>query len=79
MISTDNIPISGGIPYAIGQASIVRIPIPNTNGLCIELRPRGYIPRDSSTSTLFFQDKTGKHHLRLDYGYNIKTKTIVDI
>src|SRR5262245_23735215 len=69
-------PLSGGIPYAIGQASVVRIPIPGTNGLCIELTPRGWTPQGGSTSTLFFQDATGKRHLRLDYGYNVKTKTI---
>ena len=69
-------PLSGGIPYAIGQASIVRIPIPGTNGLCIELTPRGWTPKGGSTSTLFFQDATGNRHLRLDYGYNVKTKTI---
>jgi len=69
-------PLSGGIPYAVGQASIVRIPVPGTNGLCIELRPRGWTPQGGSTSTLFFQDPTGKRHLRLDYGYNVKTRTI---
>jgi len=69
-------PMSGGVPYAIGQAGIVRIPVPGTNGLCIELRPRGRVPQTGSTSTLFFQDPSGKRHLRLDYGYNIKTRTI---
>jgi hypothetical protein len=69
-------PLSGGIPYAIGQASVVRIPVPGTNGLCIELRPRGRVPAGGSTSTLFFQDATGGRHLRLDYGYNVKTRTI---
>ncbi len=49
------IPMSGGIPYAIGQASVVRIPIPGTDRLCIELRPRGHVPPGGSTSTLFFQ------------------------
>jgi hypothetical protein len=71
-----DVPLSGGIPYAIGQASIVRIPVPGTNGLCIEFKPRGWVPKSGSTSTLFFQDTTGKRHLRLDYGYNVKTKTI---
>jgi hypothetical protein len=69
-------PWSGGIPFAIGQASVVRIPVPGTNGLCIELTPRGWTPQGGSTSTLFFQDPTGKRHLRLDYGYNVKTRTI---
>jgi hypothetical protein len=69
-------PASGAIPYAVGQASVVRIPVPGTNGLCIELRPRGRVPASGSTSTLFFQDATGKRHLRLDYGYNVKTRTI---
>jgi hypothetical protein len=69
-------PFSGGIPYAIGQASVVRIPVPGTNGLAIELTPRGWVPKGGSTSTLFFQDAVGKRHLRLDYGYNVKTKTV---
>jgi hypothetical protein len=71
-----DVPLSGGIPYAIGQATIVRIPVPGTNGLCIELRPRGRVPAGGSTSTLFFQDAQGGRHLRLDYGYNVRTRTI---
>jgi hypothetical protein len=71
-----DVPMSGGVPYAVGQASVVRIPVPGTNGLCIELRPKGWVPKSGSTSTLFFQDATGKRHLRLDYGYNVKTRTI---
>jgi hypothetical protein len=69
-------PMSGGVPYAIGQASVVRIPVPGTRGLAIELRPRGWTPKGGSTSTLFFQDAIGKRHLRLDYGYNVATKTV---
>ena len=69
-------PMSGGVPYAVGQASIVRIPVPGTRGLAIELRPRGWTPAGGSTSTLFLQDPTGKRHLRLDYGYNVATKTV---
>ncbi|GCB05042.1 hypothetical protein PSUB009319_26730 [Ralstonia sp. SET104] len=68
--------MNGSIPYALGISSIVRIPIPGTGGLCIELKPRGRIPPGGSTSTLFFQDISGKKHLRLDYGYNVATKTI---
>ena len=74
--SPADVPMSGGVLYAIGQASVVRIPVPGTNGLCIELNPRGWVPRSGSTSTLFFQDATGKRNLRLDYGYNVKTRTI---
>ncbi len=70
-------PMSGGIPYALGQSSVVRIPIPGSRGLCIELRPRGrWIPPTGSTSPLFFQDPAGRRQLRLDYGYNPHTKTI---
>jgi hypothetical protein len=75
-VTAPEAPTSGGIPFATGLASVVRIPVPGTNGLAIELRPRGYVPPSGSTSTLFFQDVTGKRHLRLDYGYNVKTKTI---
>ncbi len=70
------VPSSGMIPYAVGQASVVRIPIPNTNGLCIEFKPRGWTPKGGSTSMLFFQDISGKKHLRLDYGFNKNTKTV---
>lgn len=70
------VPMSGGIPFSVGQASVVRIPIPNTDKLCIEFRPRGHVPAGGSTSTLFFQDPTGKRQLRLDYGWNARTKTI---
>lgn len=69
-------PMSGGVPYAVGQASVVRIPVPGTRGLAIELRPRGWTPAGGSTSTLFFQDPTGRRHLRLDYGYNVATRTV---
>jgi len=68
-------PWSGAIP-ATGLASVVRIPIPGTSGLCIELAPRGRIPGSGSTSTLFFQDVTGRRHLRLDYGWNVKTRSV---
>ena len=71
-----DVPMSGGVVYATGQASVVRIPVPGTNGLCIELRPRGRVPAGGSTSTLFFQDAAGQRNLRLDYGYNVKTRTI---
>ena len=69
-------PQSGKVPVAIGMVSVVRIPVPGSEGLCIELSPRGYVPAGGSTSTLFFQDKSGRRHLRLDYGYNVKTRTI---
>lgn len=73
---SDNAPQSGKIPYVLGQASVVRIPVPGTNGLCIELRARGKVPAGGSTSTIFIQDAKGKRHLRLDYGYNKTTQTI---
>lgn len=66
----EDIPLSGSIPYAIGQASVVRIPVPKTNGLAIEFVPRGHVPSGGSTSTLFIQNIKGNRHLRLDYGYN---------
>jgi hypothetical protein len=75
-MADNDVPMSGGIPYVLGQPSAVRIPIPNTSGLAIEFKPRGRIPPTGSTSTLFYQDKTGRRHLRLDYGYNVKTKTV---
>jgi hypothetical protein len=50
--------------------------VPGTDRLCIELGPRGWTPTGGSTSTLFIQDITGKRNLRLDYGYNVKTRAI---
>lgn len=70
------IPLSGAIPYAIGQTTVVRIPIPGTDRLAIEFKARGWAPKGGSTSTLFLQDPTGKRHLRLDYGANPKTSMI---
>lgn len=69
-------PLDGDIPIAIGAASILRIPVPGTQGLAIELGPRGWTPKGGSTSTLFIQDAVGKRNLRLDYGYNVKTGTV---
>ncbi|WP_133511215.1 hypothetical protein [Candidatus Thiosymbion oneisti] len=67
----------GAIPYAIGQAAVLQIPIPNSGGLYIGLRTNNPKRRPTSTSTLFFQDKTGKERLlRLDYGDNPRTRTI---
>lgn len=53
-----------------GIASVARIPVPGSNGLFVELSPRGWTPKTGSTSTLFIQDVTGKRHLRLDFGFN---------
>jgi hypothetical protein len=71
-------PLSGAVPYAAGPgvASVARIPVPGTDGLAIELSPRGYVPKGGSTSTIFIQDVTGKKHLRLDYGYNKNSGTV---
>jgi hypothetical protein len=77
-VTGSDAPLSGAVPFAAGPAvaSVARIPVPGTNGLAVELSPRGFVPQGGSTSTVFIQDVTGKKHLRLDYGYNIKTQTI---
>lgn len=53
-------PLFGSIPFAAGAAmpSVVRIPVPGTNGLAVELSPRGRVPAGGSTSTIFIQDVT---------------------
>lgn len=66
-------PMVGAVP-AGGVAAVVRIPIPGTDNLAIELSPRNY--RGPSTSTLFLQDGAGKRLLRLDYGWNPRTKAV---
>jgi len=70
--------IFSGSAFAVGtgMASVVRIPVPGTNGLYIELSPRGWTPKGGSTSTLFIQDVTGKRHLRLDFGFNKNTGSV---
>ncbi len=75
-VSPNNVPMSGAIPVGVGAASVVRIPVPGTNGLAIEFKPRGRVPATGSTSTLFIQGIDGKRHLRLDYGYNVKTQSV---
>jgi hypothetical protein len=69
-------PVSGAVAVGTGAASVVRIPVPGSGGLHVELSPRGYVPKAGSTSTLFIQDITGKRHLRLDFGYNKTTGKI---
>lgn len=66
-------PVSGKMAVSFGMGSAVRIPIPGTNGLAIELTARGRVPPGGSTSTLFLQDMSGKRHLRLDYGFNTRS------
>jgi hypothetical protein len=66
-------PLAGAIP-AGGLASMIRIPVPGTDRLAIELSPRNY--RGKSTSSLFIQSADGKRVLRLDYGFNVKTNRV---
>jgi hypothetical protein len=66
-------PWNGAVP-AGGLASVIRIPIPGPGRLAIELSPRNFTGR--STSALFFQDPSGRRVLRLDYGYNPRTRTV---
>ncbi len=56
-----------GSPWCALQIQVVDV---------VELSARGY---KSSTSTIFIWEKSGgkyAKHLRLDYGYNVKTKTV---
>lgn len=75
MGDSDEIPLSGSIPVAVGQPSAVRIPVPGADRLAVELWPRNWKGR--STSTLFIQDPTGRRKvLRLDYGHNVRTGAV---
>jgi hypothetical protein len=69
-ILADREPVCGLLPVAGGTGSLLRVPVPGTRGLAIELSPRGWKPKGGSTSSLFIQDVSGKRHLRLDYGFN---------
>jgi len=71
--------VSGSVPISFGSAgvvSVVRIPVPGTQNLFVELSPRGHVPKSGSTSTIFIQDPAGKRLLRLDYGWNKTTGTV---
>src|SRR5271157_2417012 len=72
----DDKPISGAIPASLFFASSIRIPVPGSGGLFIELSPRGWVPPSGSTSAVFIQDLSGKRTLRLDYGYNKVTQSV---
>lgn len=76
MHATNTVPFDGSVPLSLGIGSMIRIPVPGTNGLAIELTPRGWTPHGGSTSRLFIQDVAGRRALRLDYGYNVKTKAV---
>lgn len=75
-VASNSAPMSGAIPIGGGAASALQIPVPGTAGLAVELRPRGWVPRGGSTSTVFIQGLDGKRHLRLDCGFNVKTQSI---
>ena len=67
--NSDDVEWKGTVLVGTGVASVVRIPIPGTKGLCLQLNaPGGY---KGATSTLFFvedpKQKSGRM-LRLDYG-----------
>ena len=64
-----DVPLSGANPVGIGASTVVRIPVPGTDGLAIEFFPRNF--EGNSTSKLFIQQKAGKKHLRLDHHYNV--------
>ena len=71
-------PLHGEIPAALGIGAAIRIPIPATHGLAVEFRPRWptqWRPKGGTTSSIHFQDRTGRRHLRLDYGYNARSKS----
>jgi len=68
--------IVGSVAVGAGIGSVVRIPVPGTPGLAIELSPRGWMPKSGPSSTLFIQDASGRRHLRLDYGYNAATGNV---
>lgn len=69
-VPAEEAPVSGKVPGSLGFGSVIRIPVPQTDGLAIELSARGWTPKGGSSSSLFIQDLTGKRHLRLDYGFN---------
>jgi hypothetical protein len=72
-------PLESGSAFVVGGSvgSVARIPVPGTNGLFLELKPRGWTPAGGSTSTVFIQDAAGSRNLRLDYGFN-KSSGVVD-
>ena len=75
-VVADREPISGAVPVAMGAGAVARIPVTGTRGLAIGLNPRGWKPRNGSTSSLFVQDLTGKRHLRLDFGFNKNSQVV---
>src|SRR5262245_3231528 len=77
MTPASDAPITGSIPVAIGAASVVRIPVPGTNGLAIELTPRGWTPKGGSTSTLFIQDIVGKRQLASTMDTTLRPRLLI--
>lgn len=66
-----DIAVSGFVGAGVG--SVVRIPVPGTEGLAIELDARNW---KGSTSSLFLQSADGKRVLRLDFGWNKATSQV---
>jgi hypothetical protein len=75
-ITAEDAPLSGSIPVSLSAGALLRIPIPGTNGLAVELTPRGFMPQSGTTHFLFIQDITGKRHLNLDFSFNKNSQII---
>jgi hypothetical protein len=56
----------------VAAARVVRIPVPGTPGMFIQIAPRGGAPQ---ARALFLQT-AGDHNLRLNYEYQVKTQSV---
>lgn len=79
-VATWDAPWVGGVLVGPGVASVINIPIPNTQGLVLSLKPP---PKwRNSTSSVFIRNPADKRYgnpsLRLDYGPNKARANVVD-
>jgi RHS repeat-associated protein len=65
----------------LGVATNVRLSVPRTGGLAIELYPRGWVPQGGSTSAIFVQDLTNRQtasttRLRLQHSNSTNRRSL---
>jgi len=68
--------LSGRQPYPSDRPQVVHMPVPGSTGLCVVLQPRHRVPACGSAAALFLHYAAEAQHLRLDYGYSNRDRTV---
>lgn len=67
---------SGRAPFAVGHSRYVRLPVPHTLDLWLELRPKTPVPACGAASSLLLRHAARCLELRLDFAYSKRTRSV---